>query len=124
MKEARINEDRLTAKARAAEPRQVAQPHDAKSLSAADNRTGSDYPAFLAWMRTPIVTVLMILLPIALFHHAALALQVVIDDYVHSSARFPAVLVVRMGCYGLAAAGVLASLKLALGRGRHRDEGK
>lgn len=77
---------------------------------------GSDYAAFTAWMKSPAVALLMILLLIALFHHTALGLQVVIEDYVHSSARFAAVLVVRLGSYALAAAGVLATLKIAFGR--------
>ena len=42
--------------------------------------TGSDYAAFIAWLRTPLATILMILLLIALFHHTALGLQVVIED--------------------------------------------
>ena len=45
---------------------------------------GSDYPVFIAWLRTPFVAGGMILLLIALFHHTALGLQVVIEDYVHS----------------------------------------
>ena len=58
---------------------------------------GSDYAAFIAWLRMPLTDVLMILLLIALFHHAALGLQVVIEDYVHSGARFAAVIAVRLG---------------------------
>lgn len=76
---------------------------------------GSDYGVFTAWIKSPMVALLMILLVVALFHHTALGLQVVIEDYVHSSARFAAVLVVRLGCYALAAAGVLATLKIAFG---------
>jgi hypothetical protein len=38
MKEARVKEARITAVARAKEPRQAPQPHDATSLSAADDR--------------------------------------------------------------------------------------
>ena len=49
--------------------------------------TGSDYATFIAWLRTPLATILMILLLIALFYHTALGLQVVIEDYVHSGAQ-------------------------------------
>jgi succinate dehydrogenase / fumarate reductase membrane anchor subunit len=77
---------------------------------------GSDYGAFTAWMKSPTVALLMILLLVALFHHTALGLQVVIEDYVHSSARFAGVLVAHLGCYALAAAGILATLKIAFGR--------
>lgn len=55
---------------------------------------GSDYPVFIAWLRTPFAAGGMILLLIALFHHAALGLQVVIEDYVHSGVRFAAVIAI------------------------------
>ena len=75
--------------------------------------TGSDYATFIVWMRTPLATTLMILLLIALFHHTALGLQVVIEDYVHSGAKFAAVMAVRLGCFALATAGVAATLHIA-----------
>lgn len=74
---------------------------------------GSDYATFLAWLRTPLAVVLMILLLIALFHHTALGLQVVIEDYIHTETQFAAVIAVRLGCLTLAAAGILATLRIA-----------
>ncbi len=50
-------------------------------------QTGDDYTAFVAWLRNPITDILMVLLLIALFYHAALGLQVVIEDYVHSGSQ-------------------------------------
>ena len=38
--------------------------------------TGSDYDAFIVWLRAPFVTMLMVLLLIALFHHMSLGLRV------------------------------------------------
>ena len=76
--------------------------------------TGSDYASFIAWVRTPFTTILMILLLIALFYHTALVLQVVIEDYVHSGAKIPAVVAMRLGCFALAAAGIVATLRIAL----------
>lgn len=75
--------------------------------------SGSDYATFIAWMRTPLAAILMILLLIALFHHTALGLQVVIEDYVHSAAKFAWVMAVRLGCFALATAGVVATLRIA-----------
>jgi len=75
---------------------------------------GSDYVTFIAWLRTPLATVLMILLLIALFHHTALGLQVVIEDFVHSGAKFAAVIAVRLGCFALASVGTVATLRIAL----------
>lgn len=75
--------------------------------------TGSDYVTFVGWLRTPLATILMILLLMALFHHIALGLQVVIEDYIHSEAKFAAVIAVRLSCFALATAGVIATLRIA-----------
>ena len=77
--------------------------------------TGSDYVTFIAWLRTPLVSILMILLLIALFYHTALGLQVVIEDYVHSEAKFAALIAVRLGCVALAVAGIMATMRIAFG---------
>ena len=77
--------------------------------------TGSDYVTFIVWLRMPLVSVLMVLLLIALFYHTALGLQVVIEDYIHSGAKFGALIVVRLGCVALAVAGILATMRIALG---------
>ena len=77
--------------------------------------TGSNYAAFIAWLRTPTAAVLMVLLLIALFHHTALGLQVVIEDYVHSRAKFAAVVALRLGCFALAVTGVLTTLQISFG---------
>lgn len=78
--------------------------------------SGNDHAAFTAWLGTPLVSAAMILLLIALFHHTALGLQVVIEDYVHSGMKVAAVIAVRLGCFGLAVVGVLAVLRIAFGR--------
>jgi succinate dehydrogenase / fumarate reductase membrane anchor subunit len=75
--------------------------------------TGSDYATFIVWLRTPLAAILMILLLIALFYHTALGLQVVIEDYIHSGAKFAAVVAVRLGSCALATAGVVATLRIA-----------
>jgi succinate dehydrogenase / fumarate reductase, membrane anchor subunit len=75
--------------------------------------TGSDYATFIVWLRTPLTAILLILLLIALFYHTALGLQVVIEDYVHSGAKFAAVIAMRLGCCALATAGVVATLRIA-----------
>ncbi len=75
--------------------------------------TGSDYITFVAWLRTPLIAILMIVLLIALFYHTALGLQVVIEDYIHSGAKFAAVIAVRLGCFALAIAGFVATLRIA-----------
>ena len=39
--------------------------------------TGSDYATFIAWLRTPIISLLMVFLLAGIFYHASLGLQVV-----------------------------------------------
>lgn len=79
--------------------------------------TDSDYASFVGWLKSPFVALLMVLLLIALFWHLALGLQVVIEDYVHSVAKIPALVAIRLACVVLAAAGVLATLRIFLGAG-------
>jgi succinate dehydrogenase / fumarate reductase membrane anchor subunit len=78
--------------------------------------TGSDYATLIAWLRTPIVSLLMVLLLAGIFYHTALGLQVVIEDYVHSGLKILALIGMRFICAGLAAAGILATLRIAFGR--------
>lgn len=73
----------------------------------------SDYASFIAWLGTPLTSIAMILLLIALFHHTALGLQVVIEDYVHSAGRFAVLVMTRLGCIAVAVAGIVATLRIA-----------
>lgn len=78
--------------------------------------TGSDHAGFVAWLRTPVAGSLMAVLLLSLFHHAALGLQVVIEDYMHTRVRFAAILLMRFGCVLLAVTGIVATLRIAFGR--------
>lgn len=78
-------------------------------------QTGSDHATFIAWLQRPINSLLMALLLVGIFYHAALGLQVVIEDYVHSRLKTLAIFGTRFGCFVLAAAGVLAIVRIALG---------
>jgi succinate dehydrogenase / fumarate reductase membrane anchor subunit len=75
--------------------------------------SGSDYVTFIGWIRSPLTATLMILLLIALFHHTALGLQVVIEDYVHSGAKFAWIIAVRLGSVAFAVAGIVVTLRIA-----------
>lgn len=74
--------------------------------------TGSAHANFLAWLRAPLTAILMIMLLLALFHHTALGLQVVIEDYMHSRARFVVLMVMRLTCLALAIIGIMATLHI------------
>jgi succinate dehydrogenase / fumarate reductase membrane anchor subunit len=77
---------------------------------------GADLSVFRAWMSEPGNALLMILFAAAMFHHAALGLQVVIEDYVHDPAARTVSLFASnatMGILGLSS--ILAVLRLSLG---------
>lgn len=79
-------------------------------------RARSDYSAFILWLRAPLTTGLMVLLLIALFYHMALGLQVIVEDYVHTErTKLPVVVAAHLGCFALAVAGVIATLRIAFG---------
>ena len=77
---------------------------------------GAAHAAFTAWLSSPVVAGLMILLIIATFHHAQLGLQVVIEDYIHDDGiKIATLLVVKGLALLLGVIGVLAVLKIAVG---------
>lgn len=84
-------------------------------VAAVVSNVGADYATFAAWLGRPGNATLMILTMIAAFWHAALGLQVVIEDYVHGVARTASLIAVKIACFALGAFGVLSVLKVAVG---------
>ena len=79
--------------------------------------TGADYPAVAAWIASPLVAGLLVLLIAATFYHASLGLQVVIEDYVHHEmTKMLSVLVVKALAILLALSGILSVLTLLFTR--------
>ena len=77
---------------------------------------GADYGAAVAWLRSPITAILMLLLVATTFYHAALGLQVVIEDYVHSEwLKVSSLVAMWLISMGLAVAGIFAVLRIAFG---------
>lgn len=75
---------------------------------------GADRTAMVGWIGSPIPAILTILLIGSVFWHAALGLQIVVEDYVHGEGTKLAILVaVRFACFFLAVAGIFAVLRLA-----------
>ena len=75
--------------------------------------SGADHAAVTAWIASPLVAGLLILLIIATFYHAALGLQVVIEDYVHGEmTKIGLLLAVKALSIVLALAAVLSVLTL------------
>jgi len=77
---------------------------------------GSGYGAVYHWMGSPFVSVLMILLIGAGFHHAQLGVQVIIEDYVHTGwLKITCVALVKFAAVTLALASAFAVLMIAFG---------
>jgi succinate dehydrogenase / fumarate reductase membrane anchor subunit len=77
----------------------------------------SEQATAAAWLGSPVPAFLTILFLAALFGHAVVGLRSVLDDYVHTRARLVAAdLLIRAMAIILGGAGVLAVLKLFLGR--------
>jgi succinate dehydrogenase / fumarate reductase membrane anchor subunit len=75
---------------------------------------GADRAVFVEWVRHPVPAVLLVLLLIATFYHAALGLQVVIEDYVdNETVKFALLIVMKLAAILLAALGIFGVLKLA-----------
>ena len=76
---------------------------------------GATRAEVIASLHHPIVALLLIMGLASAFWHMRLGLQVVIEDYIHSGFKFVAVIAVRLGCYGVALIGIVATLRIAFG---------
>ena len=76
----------------------------------------ADYATLAGWVRQPSVTVALVLLIIAVFYHAQLGLQIVIEDYVASHARRTLILLIsNLLCLLVGTVGVISVLKISFG---------
>lgn len=78
--------------------------------------TGADQAAVTHWLSSPISLGVMILFIGALFYHAVLGLQVVIEDYIHSHGpRTVLIVLVQFAGFALAMAAIISLLVIAFG---------
>lgn len=76
----------------------------------------ADYAAMKAWMARPGNLTLMVLLLGFAFWHMALALTVVIEDYVHNKpVEMAAIIAVKLGSLMLGVFSIVAVLKIGVG---------
>ena len=74
-----------------------------------------DYAGAMAMMANPFIAALLLLLVIVGFYHAALGLQVVLEDYVAAEGkRMMAIIIVKMTLFALATLTILSILKVSL----------
>jgi succinate dehydrogenase / fumarate reductase membrane anchor subunit len=79
---------------------------------------GLDHATVVAWMSHALTSLLLLLLVLTVAWHSRLGVQVVIEDYVHTSGMRTLLLVLSGFAHVfLAAAGVFAILRVAVGRG-------
>lgn len=77
---------------------------------------GAEYAVATAWLAKPVNAILMVLLVIATFHHLQLGLQVVIEDYIHNEpVKVAALVIMKLGSFGLAVAGIFSIVKVSFG---------
>jgi succinate dehydrogenase / fumarate reductase, membrane anchor subunit len=77
---------------------------------------GADVDNVRDWVGNPLPAILLVLLLIATFYHAALGLQVVIEDYIHAElTKLGLLVVVRLACFAFAVAGIFAVVSMAVG---------
>lgn len=77
---------------------------------------GADYETAVAWLRSPVAAVLLLLFIAAAFYHAQLGMQVVLEDYVHVGwAKVATIIVSKFLMIVLAFVAGFAVLKVALG---------
>ena len=74
-----------------------------------------DYEGAMALMANPLVASLLLLLVLVGFYHAAMGLQVVLEDYISSEGqRMALIIFVKMALFALAVLAILSILKVAL----------
>lgn len=77
--------------------------------------TDAGYAEFVAWLRSPLVAMAWIALLAALFHHAQLGVQVVIEDYVHTEwLKISCIVVTKLLAVVLAVICILCVLRVFL----------
>ena len=77
---------------------------------------GSDYEGARGALAHPMAAALWILFAVALFHHAQLGLQVVVEDYVHSrTLKVAGIIVIKFAALVLGAACVVSILRVSIG---------
>ena len=77
---------------------------------------GAGYAEAVAWIGKPVNTVAMVLLLAALFHHAQLGVQVVIEDYIHHHwTKFVVLILVKGAAILFAAAAIISVLRVSFG---------
>ena len=75
-----------------------------------------EHASLISWIQQPLVTIGLVVLIVAIFYHAQMGLQVVIEDYIaRHSQRIMVLLISNFVCLIFGVVGVVAVLKIAFG---------
>jgi succinate dehydrogenase / fumarate reductase membrane anchor subunit len=82
---------------------------------AAASMAGASHAEVVAWVKSPLNTVLLLATIGISFHHTAAGVQVILEDYANSeAAKVVGILAVKAICWLLALAAALAVLRIAV----------
>lgn len=82
-------------------------------VASAIGLAGAPHAAAARWIAQPLNAVLLAALVVAVFHHAQLGLQVVIEDYVHCEAlKVASLLAAKAACWLLAVASLFSIVRI------------
>jgi len=77
---------------------------------------GKGHAEWVAWIKQPLVSVLLILFVLNFTSHMRSGLQEVVEDYVHSHGnKWAATLAIKFGCTLIAALSIFSVLRIAFG---------
>ncbi len=83
---------------------------------AGTSMVGADIETFKTWVGTHYNPVLLILLILAMFHHAQLGLQVVIEDYVHGeAAKITSLILIKFAAVLIGGSAIFAVIRMTFG---------
>lgn len=78
--------------------------------------TGKGHADWVAWLKQPLVSVLVILFVANFVYHMRLGLQVIVEDYVHDKGtRIASMLMITFACVLIAALSIFSVLRVAFG---------
>ena len=74
----------------------------------------ADHATVIHWLQAPLVAILSCALIVAIFYHAQLGVQVVVEDYVHAEwLKLATIVAIKLLSLLLAGAGLFAVLRIA-----------